>query len=332
MKPRGYSLRPVLTATFEPIARIVHEQVLVVSRSRQRDGLDEGNTMRTIRNKRALVTGAASGIGRAIALALAREGAALFLLDVDRSRLAGVVAEAERHGTDVVGLPCDLACPEEITAAVKTLLRQWGSLDILINNAGVSYHGKTESMPADRWQWLLGINLLAPIQLTCELLPTLLARDEAHIVNVCSILGLVALPRFAAYQVSKFGLVGFSESLRAEYTNLGLGVTALCPGFVRTNIYQAMVEAGHGAKPMSAAPGRFYASPELIAARAVKAIYRNQGLVVVTRLARFLWFVKRVSPRLWDFASRKGKRKQGQRKQPTTATAPEGGEPLSMIP
>ena len=158
-------------------------------------------------------------------------------------------------------------------------------------------------MSVQQWDWVLGVNLLAPIQLTRELLPTLLAQEEAHIVNVCSILGLMAIPRFTAYQTSKFGLVGFSESLRAEYSCRGLGVTALCPGFVRTNIFQTMVD-GRQAKPMRPAPAWMYTSPERVAARVIKAIHRNQGLVPVTRLARFLWLVKRLTPGLWDFASR----------------------------
>jgi short-subunit dehydrogenase len=275
--------------------------------------------MKTIRGKKALVTGAASGIGRAIALALAREGAALYLLDIDAANLAAVASEARRHGTPVVDAPCDLARPEQITAATQALLEDWGELDILINNAGVSYHGRTDAMPAKQWRRLLAINLLAPVQLTMELLPVLLAREEAHIVNVCSILGLVAIPRFTAYQTSKFGLVGFSESLRAEYTCRGLGVTALCPGFVRTNIYRAMLD-GEGARPMRNPPRWFYASPELVAARAVRAIHRNQGVAPVTWLAGFLWSVKRLAPRLWDFASR-ARKKKGRR--PADARPPE---------
>jgi NAD(P)-dependent dehydrogenase (short-subunit alcohol dehydrogenase family) len=263
----------------------------------------ERGSMKTIRGKRALVTGAASGIGRAISLALAREGADLYLLDLDDEKLAGVVAEAEQYGTEVVGQRCDLARPDSINAAVRAFLQTWQHLDILVNNAGVSYHGKTELMSAGQWDWVLGVNLLGPIQLTRELLPTLLAREEAHIVNVCSVLGLVAIPRFTAYQTTKFGLVGFSESLRAEYTCRGLGVTALCPGFVRTNIFQAMT-AGRKGKPMRPAPAWMYASPERVAARVLKAIRRNEGLVPVTRLARFLWLVKRLTPGLWDFASR----------------------------
>jgi short-subunit dehydrogenase len=264
--------------------------------------------MKTLRGKRALVTGSASGIGRAIALSLAREGAHLCLLDVDAAKLSLVAAEARKHGNLVVDVPCDLAHPEEITAVTKTLLQEWGGLDILINNAGISYHGKTDQMSAGQWQRILGVNLLAPIQLTMELLPALLAAEEAHILNVCSILGLVAIPKFTAYQTSKFGLVGFSESLRAEYTCRGLGVTALCPGFVRTNIYQAMLD-GDGARPMRSPPRWFYASPEMVAARALKAIRRNQGVVTVTWLARFLWFVKRLAPRLWGFAVRARKNK-----------------------
>jgi NAD(P)-dependent dehydrogenase (short-subunit alcohol dehydrogenase family) len=265
--------------------------------------------MKIIHGKRALVTGAASGIGRAIALALAREGADLHLLDVADDALADAVAEAGRCGVAAVGARCDLRRPREVAAAVQAVLQRWSGLDILVNNAGVSYHGKTDQMPADRWDWVLGVNLLAPIQLTRELLPALLAQEEAHILNVCSILGLVAIPRFTAYQTSKFGLVGFSESLRAEYAGRGLGVTALCPGFTQTKIFEKL-EDGRNGKPMRPPPAWFWASPESVAAQAVAAIRRNRGVVPVSVLARFLWSVKRLSPALWDFASR-SRRKKG---------------------
>jgi short-subunit dehydrogenase len=277
--------------------------------------------MKSIRGKRALVTGAASGIGRAIALALARRGVHLYLVDVDAAKLAVVATEAREHGNRVVDMLCDLSRPEEITALSKNLLQDWGGVDILINNAGISYHGKTEQMTAGHWQRLLRINLLAPIQLTMELLPALLATEEAHVLNVCSILGLIAIPKFTAYQTSKFGLVGFSESLRAEYTCQGLGVTALCPGFVRTNIYQAMLD-GVGARPMRTPPRWFCASPEAVAAVAMRAIRRNHGVVTVTWLARFLWFCKRLAPRLWGFASRARKKKVKTETKPWQSSPP----------
>jgi 3-oxoacyl-[acyl-carrier protein] reductase len=265
--------------------------------------------MRTIRGKKALVTGAASGIGRAIALDLARRGADLYLLDIHEANLFAVAAEARSYGVTVVVGLCDVSCSDEVSAQVAEVIKKWNALDILVNNAGVAYYGPTERMTAQQWQRLLAINLLAPIQFTRELLPTLLERPEAHIVNVCSIAGLVASGRLVAYHVSKYGLVGFSEALRAEFDRRGLGVTALCPGLVRTNIFQAAVN-GREEKPMRIPPAWMCASPEAVANRAVQAILKNRGLVVVTPMARFLWYFKRLSPSLLSWISGLGKRKK----------------------
>ena len=173
--------------------------------------------MKTIRGKRALVTGAASGLGRGIALALAREGADLYLLDIDQVGLASVADEATALGVSVLTDRCDLAQPTEITHAVQTMLMKWEHIDILVNNAGIAYYGPTQLMTDSQWSRLMGVNLLAPIQMTRELLPTLRSRPNAHILNVCSISGLVAGGRFAAYHTSKFGLIGFTAALRAVF-------------------------------------------------------------------------------------------------------------------
>ncbi len=199
--------------------------------------------MKRIDGKLALVTGAASGIGRATALALAQKGANLFLVDINQPQLAATADEARRKGIRVDARVCDLSRPAEIHRTVEALLASWGGLDILVNNAGIAFYGPTLQMTDEQWERLLAVNLHAPIQFTRELLPALLARPEAHILNMCSIAGLVAGPRLTAYHVSKFALVGFSEALRAEYGHRGLGVTALCPGLVRTNIFQSAATA-----------------------------------------------------------------------------------------
>jgi NAD(P)-dependent dehydrogenase (short-subunit alcohol dehydrogenase family) len=258
--------------------------------------------MKSVRGKVALVTGAASGIGRAVALALAHEGSALHLLDVNEAALAEVVAEVKGLGVEAAGSRVDLARPEQISAAVREVLARWGHVDVLVNNAGVAYYGPTERMTAEQWDWLLSINLLAPIQLTRELLPVLLARPEAHVVNVSSIAGLVAGGRLAAYHTSKFGLVGFSEALRAEYHGRGLGVTAICPGLVRTNLFKAAVNGREG-KPMRTPPGWLCVNPEAVAARVLRAIRRDEGLTLVGGMARVLWLLKRLSPGLLAFAA-----------------------------
>ena len=144
--------------------------------------------------------------------------------------LQSIVDECRRAGVVAVGRKCDLSQPMQIAAAIADLLARWKYIDLVVNNAGVAYYGPTEKMTAEQWNWLMAINLLAPLQITRELLPTLLARGEAHILNVCSISGIVAGGRFSAYHTSKFGLVGFTEAMRAEYNRRGIGVTNLCPG------------------------------------------------------------------------------------------------------
>ncbi len=256
--------------------------------------------MKSFRGKRALITGAASGIGREIALRLALEGVDLWLLDVDLDGLNNLVRDARVCGVQAVARRCDLSAPAAITASLAELLAEWGTIDLLINNAGVAFYGPTEKMTAQQWDWLLSINLLAPIQIIRELLPTLLQQPEAHVLNVCSVAGLVAGPRSAAYHVSKFGLVGFTESIRAEYGRRGLGVTALCPGPVRTNLYKSAV-SGSERKPVPVPPAWLSATPAHIADVAVRAIRRNRRMVVITPIAHVLFNAKRFTPWFLDW-------------------------------
>lgn len=258
--------------------------------------------MRTLRNKSALVTGAASGIGRAIALQLAREGVDLFLLDIDQAGLVDVVSAVKRERVDAIGRRCDVSDPNQITASVNHILDRWGGVDLLVNNAGIAYYGQTEVMTAEHCERLLAINLHAPIHFTRELLPTLLQRPEAHVLNVASFFGLIGTRRAAAYTASKFGLVGFTESLRAEYGRAGLGVTALCPGFVDTSLF-ATAPLGPDRQQQKTPPRWMLTTPEKIAARAIKAIYRNQAQVVMQPYAKLAHLGKRFFPSLLDWAN-----------------------------
>jgi len=253
--------------------------------------------MREIFGKKALVTGAASGIGRSIALALAREGAALFLLDIRGRKLDAVVSEARALGVEAMGRECDLTDPEGVAKAINELLEAWGGLDILVNNAGVLYYGRTEDMRSEQWEEVLSVNLLAPVRLVRRLLPVMLERSEAHIVNVSSLGGLIPRRHFAAYQTAKFGLVGFGESLRREYARRGIGVTTLCPGLVETGLVEAARERGWITSRLKlGAYGSV--SPDRVAAIALGAIRAKRGLVVMPAHARLLWLLHRAFPRL----------------------------------
>jgi short-subunit dehydrogenase len=265
--------------------------------------------MKVIRGKSALVTGAASGIGRAIALRLAEEGANLYLLDIDLERLDVVAEECRGRGVKVETRRCDVSQPAQITAVVQHLLATWDGVDILVNNAGITYYGRTTAMTADHWNRLLAVNLHAPIQFVRELMPSLLKRRDAHVLNVASICGLVGLARVAAYSTSKFGLVGFSESLRHECGRMGLGVTALCPGLVDTSLFSSALR-GRDVKQQKAPPKWILITPEQVANSAIRAIYRNKAVVVMQPMSRAIYFVKRFMPWLLDLAHHLRRNKQ----------------------
>jgi 3-oxoacyl-[acyl-carrier protein] reductase len=257
--------------------------------------------MKVLRGKKALVTGAASGIGRSIALALAREGVDLYLVDIDDMKIDRVACEARGHGIEVRTAHCDLAQPKQISALVESVLSAWGELNILVNNAGVAHRGPTHEMTGDQWNQVLAVNLIAPIQLVREFLPTL-QSNEAHILNVCSIFGLVSTRKAAAYQTTKFGLVGLSAALRAEYGSSRFGVTALCPGFVHTPLVDELDTSEVEKLP----PEWMFTDPDAVARAAIQAIRRNKGIAVVTPVTRALWLLARLFPAFVDWLNRRG--------------------------
>ena len=172
----------------------------------------------------------------------------------------------------------DLADPSQISGTVEQLRNTWKRLNILVNNAGTTYYGQTHLMTGEQWQRIMAVNLMAPIQLVHELLPMLLAAEDAHILNVSSIFGLVTWRKTTAYQTSKFGLVGFTKALRAEYSGENFGVTALCPGFVRSSLLEDC-ETDKADRTVKV-PAWICATPERTAVKAVRAIRNNKGLVL----------------------------------------------------
>lgn len=258
--------------------------------------------MRHLRGKTALVTGAAGGIGRAIALRLADEGVRVCLLDLNAQKLMAVACEVRARGVEALVRQCDLCEPDEIAAAVKYLHDHWDGLDLLINNAGITYYGRMHLMSTSVVDRMLAINVRAPIQLTREVLPTFLARGEGHIVNMASVFGLVGLARLSVYSASKFALMGYSEAIRAEYARMNIGVTAVCPGFVDTGLFENALRGKDRKTPMHP-PKLLLATPEKVADRAVRGILRNQPLVIFQPYVRAAWWGKRFVPWLYDWAN-----------------------------
>jgi short-subunit dehydrogenase len=261
--------------------------------------------MRQIRGKRALITGAASGIGRAIALALAEEGADVCLIDINERGLKSVASEAELRGVRALPILCDVSRKDEIVAAVNELQRTWGGLEILVNNAGVVHYGPTNQMSDDHWERILTINLLAPIHFTRLLFPILLREKEVHLVNVSSMYGYFATRNAAAYHTTKYALLGLTESLRAELSRQGIGVTAICPGFVATNLFDEGT-AGDEYTKKPRPPRWLCTTPENVARKTIRAIYSNRRLVLATPFAYAMYYLKGFAPWLLDWAQHWG--------------------------
>jgi NAD(P)-dependent dehydrogenase (short-subunit alcohol dehydrogenase family) len=192
--------------------------------------------MRDLRGKRCLITGAASGIGRATALAAASRGADLYLTDIQDEALAAAAEEIRgRGGTVGYSAPADVSDHAAVVALAERIHDAHGSMDVVMNVAGVSTWGTIERLEHRHWQRMIDVNLLGPISvLECFVPPMIEAGHGGHIVNVSSAAGLFGLPWHAAYSASKFGLRGVSEVLRFDLRRHGIGVSLVCPGAVRT--------------------------------------------------------------------------------------------------
>jgi short-subunit dehydrogenase len=205
-----------------------------------------------------------------------------------------------------------LTDPASVDELAGAMLRRWAGVDLLVNNAGIAHYGAVHTMTEAQIERLLAVNFHVPIRLTHALLPSLLARPESHVLNVGSVLGLAVMPKVALYCASKHGLVGFSESLRLEYGRQGLGVTTLCPGFVRTAMIDEALLAGASLRQP---PWALCVTPDRIARAAVAGVERNRRRVVVDPVGRWLRGAIAVAPGLFDWMNSLGRSKRVGQKQ-----------------
>ena len=266
----------------------------------------------TLSGKRCFVTGAASGIGRATALAAARQGAELYLTDIQGEALAGVAAEIERAGGRVgAARPLDLRDHEAVVAFAEEIHAAHGSMDVVMNIAGVSTWGAIDRLEHSDWQQMVEVNLLGPISVLEATVPAMIAAGRGgHVVNVSSAAGLFGLPWHAAYSASKFGLRGVSEVLRFDLRRHGIGVSLVCPGGVATPLVETVkiVGADDGNPRIRKLKARFEkraVSPERVAEKILEGIARDRHLVFTSADIRVGYWAQRLCPPLYELAMRK---------------------------
>ncbi len=267
--------------------------------------------MKSFTGRVAAVTGAGSGIGRAVAEELGRLGAHLALADIDDAALAETVSRCANHGTKVTSEQLDVADRPEVYAWADRVVCEHGRVNVIVNNAGVALGATVESMSYEDLEWLMGINFWGVVYGTKAFLPHLKASGEGHIVNVSSVFGLVSVPSQAAYNAAKFAVRGFTDTLRMELEIEGapVSVTTIHPGGIKTNIARnARMDpsiALLSPYPESAQADferMFITSPEKAARQILTAVRRDRRRALIGPDAKVIDFVSRLPGTLYQHA------------------------------
>jgi short-subunit dehydrogenase len=257
----------------------------------------------------AAITGAGSGIGRALAQDLASRGAHLALSDVDETGLAETVALCEGRGVKVTSQRVDVADRDAVYAWADQVVDDHGRVNLIFNNAGVALGATIEAMSYDDFEWLMNINFWGVVHGTKAFLPRLKAAGEGHVVNLSSVFGLISVPSQSAYNAAKFGVRGFTDALRMELDmeKCGVSCTTVHPGGIKTNIAKnARMDASVAALSGDADRARrdfdkaAKTSPEKAARQILAAVEKNQRRALIGPDAKAIDFVSRLPASLYQ--------------------------------
>ena len=255
---------------------------------------------------RIVVTGAGSGLGRALCVAVARRNARLIVSDRNVATANATASAAHAAGAaDVRVVACDVSNAEEVEALAVATETAFGGVDLVANNAGIASGGRVGELPLADWHRVLSVDLHGVIYGCHAFVPRMRDQGSGHILNVAAASGLFAMPRMGAYAVAKAGVVALSETLAAELHGSGVSVSVVCPSFFRTNIVSDGVFAdGTSRAAAQKLIGRVNVSADDVAAACLRAVERGDLYVVPMADARWLWRIKRAAPEAFGLVAR----------------------------
>jgi NAD(P)-dependent dehydrogenase (short-subunit alcohol dehydrogenase family) len=251
--------------------------------------------------KVVLITGGSRGLGLVLARRFAREGAQVAVCARNEEDVNAVEAELRQYGVDVLGVQCDVTVPAQVQGMIDGLIRHFGRIDVLVNNAGTISVGPMETMTIADYEEAMKTHFWGPLYTSLAVIPQMKARGSGRILNISSIGGKVSVPHLLPYSASKFALVGFSEGLRSELEKDGIYVTTVCPGLMRTGSPPNATFKGQHRKEYAwfsvsdSTPG-ITISAETAAARIIRACKNGQAEVMLSAVARIAATVHGVFP------------------------------------
>jgi NAD(P)-dependent dehydrogenase (short-subunit alcohol dehydrogenase family) len=253
--------------------------------------------MKRIDGKRVVITGAGSGLGRALALNLASKGCQIGIADIDPAGARQTLEMVEHAGGRGEAFEIDVSQAAEVEAMGDHFFREWGGVDLLVNNAGVVSVGFVGDIELEDWRWLFGVNFWGMLHGCHSFIPRMKAQGGGHILNVASAAGLLSMMEMGPYNTSKAGIISLSETLRWELAPAKIGVTVLCPMFFDTHLLDNM----RYTDPFEAAFARSTfeharMTADEVAARAVKAIEKGKLYCVPQGTGKLFWGIKRLAP------------------------------------
>lgn len=253
--------------------------------------------MKKFEDSVAIVTGAASGIGRALGEELARRGALVIMADIQTELLEEVVGSITQSGHKAETAALDVTDFQAVKALVENTAARHRTLDYIFNNAGIAVGGEVRDVSIDDWRRVLDVNLLGVVHGVAVAYPLMVEQGHGHIINTASIAGLIPFPVEVPYVASKYAVVGLSNALRVEGADLGVNVSVVCPGFIQTPIfYTSKLIKIDREKMLKSLPKRFVMTPEECASAILRGVERNKAFIVVTRAAKFFWWLHRIHP------------------------------------
>lgn len=249
---------------------------------------------------RVFVTGGGSGLGRALALHLAKRQARILIGDIDMDGAKASVAAVQNLGGEAVAIKCDVTKVADLTRAANKIETLWGGADLVINNAGVAAGGLVGDVSLADWHWIVDINMWGVIHGCHVFVPRMKAAGGGAILNVASSAGIVTLPEMASYNVTKAAVIALSETLYAELAAQRIGVSVLCPTFFKTNLMASFRSPeARQRKLAEKAFSMATMTAEQVAAAGIKGLERGQLIVVPQLDGKFIWAAKRLAHGLY---------------------------------